>query len=523
MHYIITLIFSLIISSHYLQSEIHNENTIDVRELKGVYDIQINTKSDFEFYSSNFGILFSPVDAANSGGGFWPRASLNQYIYGGGLWFAAIKEHNGEYRKYCTLSYNPNNGRSWLVPGRIEDGDEPDENLINKYRIYFSTDMNTDGSPIENDYGPNWPLWNESEEDYFGRYVYDDAKRNSENFLEPAFVSSEDIFCTFKDTDLSRYDGGASNRRNMGYPLGTQWEQTIFSFKDALIIKYKIINMSNDTLLDCWLAPLVDFDIASKLQPAAGSTNDRMTYYFPDRSLNMAVAWSESDKGEEGNGFGYAGLSMISTPVVDENGYIISTKNHCDQDQLGLQTFSTWDISEDLNEDAPRYNFVSSKIIDGDKGPSDYRSLMATGPFHLKPGDAAELSILINFALPVNGGDATGEWYDMEVLVENARDIQSTFCLKAITNVNDSEENEEIDVALYPNPATDFLMIESGSLIKNIKIIDVLGNKVIEYSDPSNRILLNLKDLSGNRLTSGFYFFIISAEQGKRIKRVIVL
>jgi hypothetical protein len=525
MYFIMSLISLLLISNLYLRSEINNDDKIDFRKAKGLFDIQRNSNSNFEYFLSNYGILFNTIDATNSGGGFWPRGSINQYVFGGGLWFAAIKEHNGEDTKYCTISYNPNNGKSWLVPGRIEDGDEADENLINKYRVYFSTDMRSDGTPIIADYGPNWPLWidNDYEGDYFGSYIHDTTLRNSDDGFEPAFISCEDVFCTYKDTDLSRYDGGGELREYMGYPLRTQWEQTIYSLEDAIIIKFRIINMSDDTLKDCWLAPLIDFDIATKLNASIGCTNDRLTYYFPDESLNMAVAWSNADLGERDNRFGYAGLSMISTPVVDDNGYIIKTAEHCDKDQLGLRTFRSWALQEDVNEDAPRYNMVSSQLFDGDKGPRDIRALMATGPFHMKPGDDAELSILINFAMPVNGGDATGEWEDMELLVENARNIQRLFCENCFTKVNVSEKNEDIDIALYPNPASDFIVIESNSLIKNVEIIDILGNLKIDYSDRSNRIMIKLEDQSGNELSSGFYSCIISTEHGRIFKRFIVL
>jgi hypothetical protein len=44
--------------------------------------------------------------------------------------------------------------------------------------------------------------------------------RNTNTYPKgPAFISGEDIFATFKDTDLSRYEGGTAQRRQEGYPF----------------------------------------------------------------------------------------------------------------------------------------------------------------------------------------------------------------------------------------------------------------------------------------------------------------
>ena len=56
------------------------------------------------------------------------------------------------------LSYNPNSGVSWFVPGRIEDGDTLNNVYKDKYRNYYSTDFNKDGTPIDPTDGPNWSI-----------------------------------------------------------------------------------------------------------------------------------------------------------------------------------------------------------------------------------------------------------------------------------------------------------------------------------------------------------------------------
>src|SRR6056297_2241273 len=55
------------------------------RDPTQVFDFQWNTVSNFEFPVTNYGILFLDIPN-NLGGGYWPRGSLNQYLFGGGIW-----------------------------------------------------------------------------------------------------------------------------------------------------------------------------------------------------------------------------------------------------------------------------------------------------------------------------------------------------------------------------------------------------------------------------------------------------
>jgi len=308
-----------------------------MRAAYGIYDLQKNTVSNIEFYTTNYGIFGLNV-GQNRGGGFWPRGSQNQYIFAGGIWLGAIKLRPGDtnYRKYVTITYNPNNGNSWMVPGRMNP-DNTSEDPINqdeqtKYRAYFSTDFSSgDGSAIIPSDGEPWPIWDVSDEDtlrnnrYFGYYVEEIADRDLVQTPNgPAFISGEDIFATFKDTDLSRYDDGAGQRRNQGYPLRLQYEQMIYSwgfgdYKDFIFLKYEIANYSTDTLRECWMAPVMDIDIALAQNSQNGASNDRCRFYDEDETLNMALQWTEGTQGEQGQGFGYLGFDFLESPAVYES------------------------------------------------------------------------------------------------------------------------------------------------------------------------------------------------------------
>jgi hypothetical protein len=326
------------------------------------FDVQKNTISNIEFFTSNYGIFGLDVANNNTGGGYWPRGSKNQYIFGGGTWFATQKpwpnpekdddpltddeyrrDENGEImtKNYVIVSYDPNSAESWFVPGRIdvenrEGSTKIDFNRVEKFRTYFSTDFNEiSGKPIDNSQSELWPIWDTDTsgvlkiDRYFGYYQDDPvAASNLETTKGPAFISGEDIFATYKDTDLSKYSGGYSVRKRDGYPLYIQIESTIYSwgfgqYKDFIFLRWDFINYSDDTLRECWHAPIMDVDIARYPLLSFGAGNDRVQYFDCDTTLGMATQFTNPDAGERGFGFGYLGFDYLESPSVRKYFYPI--------------------------------------------------------------------------------------------------------------------------------------------------------------------------------------------------------
>ncbi len=427
-----------------------------------VFELGENKVSAIQFKLTNYGIFGLDV-AANSGGGFWPRGSDKQYIFGGGVWFAAMKKVETDtgfaFNKLCVISYNPNSGNSWMVPGSVKDGPKVREDLAKKYRLYSSKMFSPDGTPTDPEGYENWPIWdthptlkagecvdNSSGEKifipYYGQYVDDVNQRNLETYPKgPVYISHEDIFCIYKDTDLEFYEGGAEEKARLGYPLGVDIQQTIHSwgcgdYADFIFIVYQVINQSDDTLYNCWLAPAMDMDITIRGQ--AGHANDRVSFYFWDTTLNLAYQWTNGDAGETGKGFGYIGFDFMESPIVDENGFVVSRlANRLPKEgELGLQTFRNWIIENDPSTDEGRYDFVSKGTKDGDSGPGDKRFLMATGPFHMRPGDTARVVVGLIMALPATEEGLktvpTGTQEDLANLVAKDKFAQEVYdqCFK---------------------------------------------------------------------------------------------
>lgn len=391
-----------------------------------------NKVSRIEVFSSNYGIFGLDV-LGNRAGGIWPRGSNKAYIFGGGIWFGAEKIRDGNPNKLCVIGYNPNSGTSWMVPGRISgpiDKSKIDRSAdaINRYRLYLSSDYSSfSGEPLDNAdrTGANWPIWDTEPGDtlkqnrYFGNYIQDLQLRSLSNFPKgPAIISGEDIFSTYKDTDVGNYkEINVDTALKKGYPIGLQIEQTIYSwgfglYGDFLFIKYTIINKSGENLLNCYMAPALDMDIG-----AAG--NDRARIFIADKdkdTLNLAIQWSEQEAAGQ---FGYIGFDFLESPAIDPGtGFLRKDKKvFPEREQVGLTTFQSWKIEEDPKTAEQRYNFMSAGDRDGDDGPGDKRFLTATGPFNMAPGDTARVVVGVMFA---NGKAtlATGTEDDVKALWE---------------------------------------------------------------------------------------------------------
>lgn len=460
---LVTFIIPTIVIADIDRSKSKEQEDEILRTPTGVYDNQLNKVSRISFFNSNYGIFGYNIQLG-VGGGIWPRGTTNQYIFAGGIWLATQKRLNPQdsLRKLCLISYNPNSGRSWMVPGRISDGDNVQNSQILKYRVYFSTDFNpTTGVPLNVSDGPNWPLWDTKnnevlkERRYFGYYVQNENDRTSEDHPKgPAFISQEDIFTTYKDTDMSRYEGGATLRRREGYPLRVQTEQTIYSwgfgdFKDFIFIKYNMINMSQDTLYNSWIAPVFDVDIALTSNSQAGARNDNARFVTERPTFNLACQWSLGTAGEQGRGFGYLGFDFLESPAVypyiavdtikklppnqnedsvykqrivgeskDSLGRIRKDKRvFSNAEQLGLKTFKNWPIENDPLTNENRYDFIGKGERDGQGENGDKRFMMASGPFTMIPGDTARTVVGLMLAKTSKGADADGTIEDLRDLI----------------------------------------------------------------------------------------------------------
>lgn len=69
------------------------------------------------------------------------------------------------------------------------------------------------------------------------------------------------------------------------------------------------------------------------------------------------------------------------------------------------------------------------------------------------------------------------------------------------------------DINLYPNPASDFLTIQSTLKVENVNIYDISGKKI--------NTVLNGNTIDIKHIPSGSYLITIETKEGKTTKKFI--
>lgn len=496
-----------------------------------LFDAITTSVSDVELNISNYGnmnfVHSGPVPSAQ--GPAWPRGSDNLSVFGGGFWFAALKDVDGKSTKLTTITFNPQTNSSWFVPGRIEDGNAllDDDPHRRKYRAFRSSDFKSDGTAVDPAEYPMWPIWDAQpnrtlqENGYLGMYIADTIVRSVAVYPKgPVVLSDEDIHAVYKDTDLTRYETPEDDARQRGYPLALEVEQFVYSYRsellrNVLIFRYEIANRSTDTLRDCWFAPIYDFDLSPRSNIVGGAGNDRARYFSEDPTLNLAYQWTEGDQGESGMGFGYAGVAFLETPAVDETGFLRKEKSVFElEEQQGLHTFQNWRLLQGPQTDEDRYNFLSEGGTSGNDESGDWRFAISTGPCTMLPGDTLRVAYALAFALPVGGPDATGTSEDAAELARVVRAARDAYYNKIVTAIRPSHSAAAAhSVSLpYPNPARQEvrldLTLEQPTDVR-IEAISSIGSTVfkddIRVHTGAHSVVLRLAELA-----SGAYYLRIA-------------
>jgi len=389
------------------------KQSVVMNKSAAVFEQRLSQASNNEFYLTNYGMYGHNV-ASGGAGWFWPRQSARAYIYGQSIWFGTKKIVGADTVKLVSVGYNPNSGAGWFAPGSVDDGlgtlDESDPRSA-KYYMYMGIDFSSKGKNIKNSSLADWPIrWTTAAKNalkapgkngYFGDYVADPAERA---LYEPVFISQEDMFAVYKDTDVKR---NPEYKPGSGYPIGVEFHQTVYSwgfgpYKDFVFFVYNVINKSGDTLRECYVAPAGDSDIGN-------ATNDHNAFYSADPSLNLGFQFTEDEAGYTG----VVGFDFLESPIVKTaaDSALIFQKTGVTRGvggQIGLTTFRNWVIENDPSGGPARYDFMSAGVRDGDNGPGDKRLLMATGPFTMAPNDTARVVVCALIA-PGRGNPISGD------------------------------------------------------------------------------------------------------------------
>ena len=87
--------------------------------------------------------------------------------------------------------------------------------------------------------------------------------------------------------------------------------------------------------------------------------------------------------------------------------------------------------------------------------------------------------------------------------------------LKKFTDVSSAQLNEleDVNVEIYPNPAKNYLEIESSEIVNEVQIVDFTGKVIkIEHSQK-----FSIEDLS-----PGLYILNLSTSKGMVIRKLVI-
>lgn len=87
---------------------------------------------------------------------------------------------------------------------------------------------------------------------------------------------------------------------------------------------------------------------------------------------------------------------------------------------------------------------------------------------------------------------------------------------QGITGIYDFDASDDM-VILYPNPASDHLLIQANLNIENIEITDQIGKTVTFINQPENNVL-NFKNLN-----PGSYFVTVTLDNQKKLTRSLIV
>ena len=242
----------------------------------------------------------------------------------------------------------------------------------------------------------------------------------------------------------------------------------------------------------------------------------------------MVVAWSDASSKNADRGFGYMGLSFIETPAVDDEGFLRTDKLlYESSEQLGLVTAEVWNFVTDIRTSELRYDFISSGNKERNNYSEDIRSNIATGPFHLRPGEKASFAIAYVFAMPAKGGEADGTFEDLTGIVQEVgKDGGSILAKKGsllrkleiareayytelVSSVSEEPNLSLYIKSVYPNPVSNKISIDFTNKLPGyceIAIYDLNGKKVRSLMSGPLEAKRHLLDFQiCNQLDNGAY------------------
>jgi hypothetical protein len=351
----------------------------DAKRVLVVDGSNVHNVGELHMHIGNWG-LFGSLPSANfpfsdAPSAEWPAGSGVEYLYSAGIWVGAIKSGV----PHVTTSMWEYELRPTEDP--VDIIYRSSEGALGGKRIPMpDADDDRDGTIDE-----DW--LNGRDDDMDGRIDEDFAAISDQMFS---------YWCTDDQPVVLPIYPQHNPLPIMIRQESYQWEDD--RFDDFVGVTFEITNIGNEVLEDIYIGFYIDGDVGSRNTPDYWEDDE---HYFLDSRIEctdlgpaeVQMAYWHDDDGDGGQAPGYMGV-MVLDHLTDPTGQLAP-------EEVGIVTYASFSGSQSYEEggdptnDFERYELMSQETIERDAGvPSDYRQLIASGPFQLlEPGEILSFTI----------------------------------------------------------------------------------------------------------------------------------
>lgn len=419
---------------------IDNDNRMDVNSL----DMVVTNHGSFAYdlVTGNAGLVY-------------PKGSGRTVLFAGGLWLGARVQ--GETR-VAVADYAQE-----YVPGPMMNGTfMPDEARFRNYQIYR-------GNTTSADYR-EWPSGDGAPVDATGH---------------PLLSGDATVWSVYNDADPSAHFTGTA-------PLGIEIQQSTFAFNRTgplsrtIFLKFKLTNEGGNTLDDTYVGLWLDPDLGFYADDLSGCDVGRgMGYTY--NATNADAQYGSSPPA--------VGLDLLRGPIgaADTLGMTSFIRYINGQDPVnaeeiynnlrGLHTDGT-PIHEFDDPSRPTTTFmVSGDPVAGtgwlDTLPADKRTLVASGPFRMLPGESQEIIAAI---IVGQGADRLASVADLRTTDDEVQRLfESGFGLPP--------EPEALPARVFANRGNQTILLRSGRPSWCVRVESANGAFQATDVDPASFVL----------------------------------
>ena len=380
--------------------------------------------SSFVFNIFNNGALYRWAQAPGGANdwfsvSYWPSTMQGLYMTAAGYSVgpAVLAKKNGKYlvsdASYIEVPYLPHRPFNQMVPGWIGDPRAgydstfhgPGWKYVNDpdYVVYSSMDYDSRGVDISGANYNDWPL-----RSVHGvrKYVADPLERG---LYPPVYVSDEDLFCIFKDTDTEA-DPLYTGPTGPSAPIGIEVHHTIYTWgsgpeKDIVLLQYELINKSGVLLDSCHivfaggLTGISDFPPVFGLHAAAVA---KPHIPLPNASKRMALLALHSDPTYDGYAFLDSPTSYDGNPAGLMRGGVPSDSITFFVDALGRRRWICYSNDPRDRADSIVYRLTVSPVpwASNDLPTSERLQgpVIVSRPFQMAAGETVRTVVSLMFS-----------------------------------------------------------------------------------------------------------------------------